>query len=204
MAEAREPEAAEEAEPAFDTGAAAIALALDEARDHPAKADEVSAFLAAQRSLVELQKHHLHAQFQQLRLRTAGEGIKLALQGLTLAAVLGVVVILGVMVRDASRARGLVVEGFHAPPAFAARGYSGEVLGAALTGRLGEVQRFANANSLTNSEEVRAGGAPAAAARSSRRRASPLSCSRPATSACRTRRRAISGLRKTVSASRRP
>ncbi len=161
MAEGREPDVAEEAEPAFDTGAAAVAVALDEARDDPAKRDEVQAFLAAQRGLIELQKHHLRAQFQQLRLRTAGDAIKLALQGLSLAAVLGVVVVFGVMARDAGRARGLVVDGFHAPPAFAARGYSGEVLGAALTSRLGAVQRFANANSLTNSEEVRAGGAEA-------------------------------------------
>ncbi len=161
MTEAREPEAAEEAEPSFDTGAAAVAAALDEARVDPSLRAHVAGFLDAQRSLVELQKHHLHAQFRQLRLRTAGEALKLFLQGLSVVAVLAVVVVLGLMVRDASRARGLVVEGFHAPPAFAARGYSGEVLGAALTSRLGAVQRFANANSLTNSAEVRAGGAEA-------------------------------------------
>ena len=46
MAEAKEPEGAPEGEPVFDTGGAAIAVALDEARTDPTLHNEVAAFLA--------------------------------------------------------------------------------------------------------------------------------------------------------------
>ena len=71
MAEAAESEPAEEIEPAFDTGAVAMAAALDEARDDPALKDQVAAFFAAQRKLVEAQTHHLHVQLRQVHLRTS-------------------------------------------------------------------------------------------------------------------------------------
>ena len=86
MAVAEEAAGAPEGEPAFHTGAAGIAVALDEARADPSLRGEVSAFLTAQRELIELQKHHLKGQFGQLRLRTFGDVVKLALQTLSLAA----------------------------------------------------------------------------------------------------------------------
>jgi tetratricopeptide (TPR) repeat protein len=84
--------------------------------------------------------------------------VKLSLQVLTLAAALGLIVILGAMVRDAMGARGLVVAGVTAPPSFAARGLSGDVLAGELTSRIAAVDRFANASSLTRSDDVRAAG----------------------------------------------
>ena len=156
MAEGREPEGPEEAEPAFDTGAAGIAVALDEARADPSLRDEVAGFLAAQRGLIDLQMHHLKAQFAQLRLRTIGDAAKLALQALSLAAALGVAAVLGLMVHDAMAARGMVVAGFSAPPSLAARGLTGDVLAADLTHRISGVARVTNAYSLTQSEDASA------------------------------------------------
>jgi tetratricopeptide (TPR) repeat protein len=72
-----------------------------------------------------------------------------------------VIVLFGLMVRDAMGARGLVVAGFSAPPSFAARGLSGEVLAGDLTSRIAAVDRFTNANSLTRSDDVRGAGAEA-------------------------------------------
>ncbi len=156
VAEGRETEGPEEAEPAFDTGAAGIAVALDEARADPTLRDEVAGFLAAHRSLIDLQKHHLKAQFAQLRLRSVGDAVKLALQVLSLAAVLGVAGVLGLMVHDATTARGMVVAGFSAPPSLAARGLTGDVLAGDLTHRISGVARVTNANSLTQSEDASA------------------------------------------------
>ncbi len=156
VAEGRGPEGAEEAEPAFDTAAAGIAVALDEARSEPSLRGEVAGFLAAQRSLILMQKHHLKTQFTQLRLRTIGDAAKLALQVLSLAAALGVMAAFGLMVHDAMAARGMVVAGFSAPPSLAARGLTGEVLAADLTNRISDVARVTNAYSLTQSQDARA------------------------------------------------
>ena len=49
MAETIEPEASEQVQAALDTGGAAMAAALDEARDDPSLRDEVAAFFQAQR-----------------------------------------------------------------------------------------------------------------------------------------------------------
>ena len=157
MADVLEPEGTPEGEAAFDTSAAGIAVALDEARAHPSLRGEVAAFLAAQRTLTEDQRRRLKAQEGDLRLRTASDWVKLGLQGLTLVAVLAVAAMLAVMIRDAMNARGLVVEGFSTPPGFAARGLSGDALAADLASRIAAVDRFANANSLTRSDAVRGG-----------------------------------------------
>ena len=52
MVEAAEPDPSEENEPAFDTGAVAMAAALDEARDDPSLRDHVEAFFDVQKKLV--------------------------------------------------------------------------------------------------------------------------------------------------------
>ncbi|MCI3133810.1 hypothetical protein [Phenylobacterium aquaticum] len=101
MAENGEAERPEEGEPAVDTAATAIAAGLDAARADPSLSQPVADFFRAQRELIEAQKHHLHSQLQQLRLRTIGEAARLALQGISLAAVLAVVVMVGLAVRDA-------------------------------------------------------------------------------------------------------
>ena len=159
MADVLEPDGTPEGAPGFEAGAAGIAVALDEARADPSLRGEVAAFLAAQRKLTELQAHNLRHQGRDLKLRTASDAVKLSLQALVLAAALGLVILLALMVREAMGARGLVVAGFSVPPSFAARGMSGDVLAGDLTSRIAAVDRFANANSLTRSDDVRAAGA---------------------------------------------
>jgi tetratricopeptide (TPR) repeat protein len=159
MAESAEPETSEEVQAAFDTGAAAMAAALDEARDDPSLRDEVAAFFQAQRRLIEAQAHHLHVQLRQLHLKTVSDLAKLALLLASLVALLAVVVAVGAAVRDAMNDHGLVIERFTVPPDLAARGLTGEALAEDLLGRVDAVRRQANANSITVSDDVRAGGA---------------------------------------------
>jgi tetratricopeptide (TPR) repeat protein len=158
MAEAIEPEGMRETESVLGAGAVGVAVALDEAREDPSLRAEIAAFLAAQRELTELQARNLKDQVGDVRLRTASDFVKLSLQVLTLAAALALIVLLGAMVHDATGARGLVVAGVTAPPSFAARGLSGDVLAGELTSRIAAVDRFTNASSLTRSDDVRAAG----------------------------------------------
>ncbi|MDB5483330.1 MAG: hypothetical protein JWO83_4383 [Caulobacteraceae bacterium] len=159
MAETAEPEASEEVQAAFDTGAAAMAAALDEAREDPSLRDEVAAFFQAQRRLIEAQAHHLHVQLRQLHLKTVSDVVKLALLLASLVALLALVAAVGTMVRDAMNDHGLVIERFTAPPDLAARGFTGEALAEDLLGRIDAVRRQANNNSITVSDDVRSGGA---------------------------------------------
>jgi tetratricopeptide (TPR) repeat protein len=158
MAEANEPEPSEDGEQTFDAAAVATAAALDEARDDPALRPDLAAFFAAQRELIEAQKHHLHVQLNQLRLKIAGDWMRLALQGLTLIAILIVVVVIGSIVRDAMEDHGLVIESFSAPPDMVARGLTGEALAEQLEGHLAAIRSIANAGSITVSDDVRSGG----------------------------------------------
>jgi hypothetical protein len=159
MAEANEPQPSEEGEPTFDAGAVATAAALDEARDDPALRPDLQAFFAAQRELIEAQKHHLHVQLDQLRLKIAGDWMRLALQALTLTAVLIIVVVVGSIVRDAMNDHGLVIESFTAPPQLVERGLTGEAMADQMLGRIAAIRRIANGSSITVSDDVRAGGA---------------------------------------------
>ncbi len=159
MAEALEPEASEEVQAAFDTGAAAMAAALDEARDDSTLREDVAAFFQAQRRLIEAQAHHLHVQLRQLHLKTISDIAKLVLLLASLVALLALIGAVGGMVRDAMNDHGLVIERFTAPPDLAARGLTGEALAQNLLGRIDAIRRRANANSITVSDDVRSGGA---------------------------------------------
>ena len=159
MAEPHEPEAPEEGEPTFDASVAATAAALDEAKDDPALRPDLKAFFAAQRELIEAQKHHLHVQLGQLRLKIAGDWMRLALQALTMAAVLIVVVVIGSIVRDAMNDNGLVIDSFSAPPQLVERGLTGQALADQMLGRIASIRRLANVTSITVSDDVRSGGA---------------------------------------------
>jgi len=150
MAESAEPEASEEVQATFNTGAAAMAAALDEARDDPSLREEVAAFFQAQRRLIEAQAHHLHVQLRQPHL---------ALLLASLAALLAIVVAVGATVRDAMNDHGLVIERFTVPPDLAARGLTGEALAEDLLARIDTIRRQANRNSITVSDDVRSGGA---------------------------------------------
>jgi tetratricopeptide (TPR) repeat protein len=159
MAETAEPEAPDEVQAAFDTGAAAMAAALDEARDDPSLRGEVSAFFQAQRRLIEAQAHHLHVQLRQLHLKTVSDIAKLGLLLASLVALLVLVAAVGAMVGDAMNDHGLVIERFTVPPELAARGLTGETLAEDLLGRIDAIRRQANANSITVSDDIRSGGA---------------------------------------------
>src|SRR5579859_540113 len=159
MAESGEPDAPEEVQPAFDTGAAAMAVALDEAREDPSLRDEVAAFFQAQRRLIEAQAHHLQVQLRQLHLKTASDVAKLALLLASLVAVMALVAAVATMVLDAMNDHGLVIERFTAPPDLAARGLTGEALAEDLLGRIDAIRRQANSNSITVTDDVRSSGA---------------------------------------------
>lgn len=159
MAEGGEAEGPEEGESAVDAGATAIAAGLDAARDDPSLSEPIAAFFRAQRELIEAQQHHLHVQLRQLRIRTVGEVARVSLQFISLAAVLAVVVMVAGIVRDAMRDYGLVVESFSAPPGFAETGVTGPSLAEQMRGRISTIRQIANANSVTVSDDVRAGEA---------------------------------------------
>ncbi|HEY2356706.1 MAG TPA: hypothetical protein VGH86_04595 [Phenylobacterium sp.] len=108
--------------------------------------------------VLEGQERLIAADLQHRRWQIASEQAGFALKMLTAAAGVAAAVGFGLMVWDASRANGLVVAGFSAPPPYAARGLSGEVLGNDLTNRIAALARFTNANSLTHSGDVRADG----------------------------------------------
>src|SRR4051812_3558065 len=72
----------------------------------------------------------LERQARLLGWQIASERAGFALKLLTAAAGLAAAVAAGVMPWQASRANGLVVAGFTAPPAYATRGLSGDVLAA--------------------------------------------------------------------------
>ncbi len=88
----------------------------------------------------------------------ASERAGFVLKALTIGAVAAAVGAFGVMAWEASRARGLVVAGFSAPPSYAARGLSGDALAADLTHRIAARVRTTNAVSLTRTDGVRADG----------------------------------------------
>ncbi|HEY8572492.1 hypothetical protein [Phenylobacterium sp.] len=93
-------------------------------------ADEVSReLLRKQGGLIDDQRRHL-------RLQMASERAGLVLKGLTGVAGLAVAVVLGLMAWEASRSDGVVIGAFAAPPDFAARGMTGEVLASHVQDRL--------------------------------------------------------------------
>ncbi len=159
MAESNETEPAEDAEASFDTSATALAATLDEARGDPALRPHLAAFLDAQRDLVRTQIHHLHSQLAQLHVKTLGDRVRVGLQFASLGALLGLLVLAGLTVRDAMNDHGLVIESFSAPPRLAEQGLTGEALAHQMLGRIEAIRREANQNSVTVSDDVRSGGA---------------------------------------------
>jgi hypothetical protein len=104
----------------------------------------------------------LERQARLLGWQIASERAGFALKLLTAAAGLAAAAAFGLMAWEASRANGLVVAGFTAPPAYAARGLSDEVLATDLTNRIAALVRATNAGSLTRTDDVRGDGADAA------------------------------------------
>ncbi len=122
---------AEEASPA------AVAIALSKtSKGNKAVDAEAVAFLRDQRALIGDQRHHLAAQYKHLALKYWSERLKLALQALTVLVGVLIFIAIATLTIGAMNDRSLVVEGFHAPPDFAARGEDGQVLAAEVMDRL--------------------------------------------------------------------
>jgi tetratricopeptide (TPR) repeat protein len=142
MGDVLEPEGPVEAErdAAFETTSAAVGLALERAGRSRRKGDVADAFLQDQRVLVGKQLHHLDQQFRRLKLQIWSDRLRLALQGLTILAVVLLLAGVGMMAWQASRADGVVIEAFGVPPDLAAKGWSGQALANRIEDRLNRMQ----------------------------------------------------------------
>lgn len=136
-----QPEA--EASPAVQTDGTAVAIALDRARRRKGRAagtDEIDRFLEKQEGLIDDQRAHLREQMHHMRLKHVSERLKVATQFLTIGVGLAVAVGIGALFWSASRADGVVVEAFSAPPDLEAKGLTGKVLAGQLQDKLNELQ----------------------------------------------------------------
>ncbi len=133
---AEESEGPDSGAQALDAGVdpAAIALALGSASR--TKADR---FLEEQTQLVMDQRHHLREQFKQLRPGLWEKRLGVILRVATAVVGIAVATRLGVMVWDAARSKGLVIEPFSVPPDLAARGITGDVVASQMIDKLTEM-----------------------------------------------------------------
>jgi hypothetical protein len=124
----------------------AVALALG-----GASREEADAFLKKHGSLIDIQKHHLQVQLRQVHLSIWKEYLGVMLRVAT--AVVGLAVASGIalMVRDASRSSGLLIEPFSVPPDLAARGLTGEVVAARFLDKLKAMQAATGSDRPANS-----------------------------------------------------
>jgi tetratricopeptide (TPR) repeat protein len=120
----------------YDASGIALDLALEEARRDTSHRAKVDIFFDRQNALALLQEHHLREQFKNLHLAVWEKRLGVFLRLATL--VVGVAVATGfaLMVWDASRSKGLLIEPFSVPPDMAGRGLNGQVLAAQLLDRL--------------------------------------------------------------------
>ncbi len=122
----------------------ATTLAAEQAKHDPGVARAAQAFLEEQTRLLAVQRQDILEQsalrMSQLRMRHAGQRLRLAMQFVTAAifAAVGFVVI--VMVRDAVTSRSVVVNAFKAPSALAGRGVTGDVVAAGVLDTLRKLQ----------------------------------------------------------------
>jgi len=127
-----------------DTAGLAIDLAMGEARHDPALREDVAAFLRDQRSLIHIQKHHLHEQFgpqmRQLHLGLWEKRLGVLLRIAT--AFIGLVVAAGAawLIWNAANSNDLVIDAFQVPPDLASRGLSGPVVAAKLSDKIAAMQ----------------------------------------------------------------
>jgi len=143
-----------EADETLETNAAAVAVALDGAKDNPRLTGPIREFLAEQRALVVEQRHHLREQLTRLKLNILSQRLSVGLKLMTVLVGLAVAGGLAIMVWNAADASGLVVEAFSAPPDFAVRGIGGDVVAQDLTAQLATVRRVAMEHSYSTSNDV--------------------------------------------------
>ena len=120
---------------------AAMALALGGASREKADAflDDQRALIADQRRLTGEQFHHLREQFKQLRLNIWQQRMGVLLRIATAAVGIVVAGAFALMVWDASRSNGMLIEPFSVPPDLGARGVTGEVMAAKLLDHLSQM-----------------------------------------------------------------
>jgi hypothetical protein len=116
-----------------------------------ASREQADSFLQEQRAFIKDQRHHLHEQFKQLRLGIWEKRLGVLLRVAT--AIVGLAVASGIalMVRDASRSSGLLIEPFSVPPDLAARGLTGEVVAARFLDKLQAMQAATGSDRPANS-----------------------------------------------------
>src|SRR5258706_2575652 len=124
-----------------DTAGLALDLAMEEARSDPSLREDVAAFLRDQRSLIDIQKHHLLKQFS-LTLWEKRVGVLLRFA----TAFIGLAVAAGAawLIWNAAHSNDLVIDAFQAPPELADRGLSGAVLAAKLSDKIAAMQAQTN------------------------------------------------------------
>ena len=132
-----EDKAAAEQASAPDTAGLAQDLAMEEARSDPSLREDVAAFLRDQRSLIEIQKHHLLKQFS---LTMWEKRLSVLLRIATAFIGLAVAAGAGWLIWNAARSNDLVIDAFQVPPALAERGLSGPVLAAKLSDKIAAMQ----------------------------------------------------------------
>jgi tetratricopeptide (TPR) repeat protein len=116
-------------------GPAAVALALA-----GASREEADCFLREQRTLIADQRQHLHEQLKQIHLDVWEKRLGVWLRAATFCVGIAVAAGLGLMVWNASRSNGLLIEPFSVPGDLAGRGLTGQVISAKLLDRLVDMQ----------------------------------------------------------------
>lgn len=117
-----------------------------------------AAYLNEQTRLARLQAENLIEQnafeLSHLRWRRFNDQMKGALQIMTVA--LGLLVVVGIAwaIWSASQADGLVVDAFSVPPSYAQNGVGGDVVADDMTAKIAAIRDFANDNSLARSNDV--------------------------------------------------
>ena len=153
-----EEEEAEDALPqtAFDPIAAA--LAVGGSNDDPSLRDRLTSYLAGQERLVAIQTEHLHEQrnlqLSHLYMRRWKDRLSLATQALGVILAGSVFIALAILIWEAHADRGLVIQGFTAPPGFAARGISGDGVASDVLGDLSGIIRYVRERSFSRTDGV--------------------------------------------------
>lgn len=154
LQEDEDPDATNDSTPAesqaSDPGIA-TGMAMDLSKGDPEVARKTAAFIQSQTDLLRMQQaqfkeelqlrlRHLHGQSREGLLRRLSQRIRLCTQVFALLFTGAIALAVCVMVRDAVRANAVIVDPFDAPPALAARGYSGTVIAGGLLDELTRLQ----------------------------------------------------------------
>ena len=142
---------------AHDIGAVENAAAFGVALSGASR-ERADAFLEAQTAIAHVQKEHLHEQrglqISHLKWRRFNDWMRSGWQ--TALALLSAVAVVAVAAAlwNASRADGLVVDAFAAPPDFDQRGMGGDVIAGDMTARLAAIRQTAVNISYSNTSDV--------------------------------------------------